>query len=882
MSRVVAAGSLALLALTGLSTAASSPARAAAGCRVDYTVASQWAGGFTANVVVTDLGDPVSGWTVGWSYSSGQKVTSFWNATVTQSGAAVSATNVAWNAAMATGASASFGLQGTWAGANPVPGSFTLNGVTCGGITSTTTSASTTTTTAPSTSTTSTAPPTTSTSTTTTAPPTTTTSTGPVSGRARTTIAFDQGWLFHYGDASGADAAAFSDGAWRQISVPHDWSIEGPNPPANPFSQSAASTGRGGYLPSGIGWYRKHFTLAQVPQGRRVFVEFDGVMADSDVYVNGTHIGNHPYGYTSFRYDITASVKLGSADNVIAVKTDTSLEPAERFYSGAGIYRDVRLIATDPVHVDQWATYVTTPAPTTAAATVHVQTTVVNSGTVAASTAIQGVLTDPNGTALAPVTTPTQSVPAGGSTAFSFDIPVANPKLWDLTNPNLYQLLTRVQVGGTTVDDDVTTVGIKSLQFSATNGMTLNGRSVKFQGVAIHQDFHGLGMAAPQRAMQRRLAQLKALGVNAIRTAHDPPSPAFLDLTDRMGFLVLDEFFDVWTAHKYSDVGDYATYFNKTASSPTGMPAVPGAASGAHWYEADLTGIVTRDRNHPSVALYSTGNEIHDSLATRTQLLTRMVSLCHTLDPSRSVTQALFRPSDSGDITGATRTLLDVFGANYRPAEVEQAMALAPTRAGLLTEMTTPTSSWTEVKNNPAVTGAFLWTGVDYLGEADGLWPNVQAAWGLMDAMGTVRSVGYSWQTVWGVPKGSAPATGTTASKILLAADHSRVSTDVNDISYVKATVADSSGRVVTSSSAPVTFSISGPGVIVAVDSGSPVQETFRGAVRNAYQGLAFALVRATGSGTITVTATSGGLTVGSTTLTGTTAPFVPCSDTCD
>src|SRR3954466_10343612 len=170
--------------------------------------------------------------------------------------------------------------------------------------------------------------------------------------RYRTVTDFDAGWLFNYGDASGAGGASYDDGGWRKLSVPHDWSIEGRDPPASPFSQSAPSTGRGGYLPSGVGWYRKHFSLAAVPSGRKVYLEFDGVMANASVYVNGTLIGTHPYGYTSFRYDITAAVKVGGADNVIAVKADTSVQPAERFYTGAGIYRDVRLISTDPVHVD--------------------------------------------------------------------------------------------------------------------------------------------------------------------------------------------------------------------------------------------------------------------------------------------------------------------------------------------------------------------------------------------------------------------------------------------------------------------------------------------------------------------------------------------------
>lgn len=692
--------------------------------------------------------------------------------------------------------------------------------------------------------------------------------------RYRSVTNFDPGWLFHYGDASGAGAASYDDGDWRGLSVPHDWSIEGGSPPANPFSSSAPSTGRGGYLPSGVGWYRKHFSLAGVAATRKAYVEFDGVMAHADVYVNGTLIGSHPNGYTSFRYDITAAVQFGGADNVIAVRTDTSQQPASRYYTGAGIYRDVRLIVTDPVHVDQWATYVTTPNVTGSAATVHVQTAVVNGGSTPASVRVQGVLSDPGGSALPAVDTAARTIAPGASDTFSYDVAVSNPALWDLERPNLYSLATHVLVDGTTVDDDITPVGIRSLTFSPSSGMSLNGKSVKFQGVALHQDYHGLGIAAPRRAMERRLAQLKALGVNAVRTAHDPPSPAFLELTDRMGFLVLDEFFDVWTQHKYTDVGDYATDFSRTASAPTGVPAVPGATGSVPWYQVDVTGVVMRDRNHPSVVMWSTGNEIRDSLATRTPLLSTMVSIAHALDPGRPVTQALFRPADSGDISGATRTILDVFGGNYRPDEVIQAMGMSPQRPGLITEIGTATSTWPTVQNNPGLTGLFIWTGVDYLGEADGLWPTVGGGSGLMDAVGTVRSIGYAWQSTWGAPPTSPPPTGTAATQVVLTPDQSTVSTDSNDISFVQATVADSAGRVVTGSSAPITFSISGPGVIVAVDSGSQTQESFRGTVRKAYQGIAYALVRATGAGTVTVTASADGLKPGTTTLTGTTEPL--------
>ena len=705
----------------------------------------------------------------------------------------------------------------------------------------------------------------------------------PEANRVRTIISFDGGWLFFKGDATGADQAGFADTTWRALSVPHDWSIEGP------FDQNAATTGRGGYLPSGIGWYRKHFTIPQSLSGSQVSIEFDGVMANSDVYINGVHLGNRPYGYVGFRYDMTANVKFGTADNVISVKCDNSVQPASRYYAGAGIYRHVRLLATNPVHVAQWATFVTTPTPSAASATVHVTTVVVNGGTAAASVTVQGIVSDPSGTALAPVSAPAQSVaPGGAGTTFSFDVPVSNPKLWDTTTPNLYSLRANVQVGGTIVDDDVVPFGIRSVTFDGTTGMNLNGKNLKLKGVAIHQEVSALGVAVPERAWQRRLAQFKLLGVNAIRTSHNPFAPEFLDLADRMGILILDEFFDVWAAHKYTDVGDYAAYFAKAAPATTGSPAVPAAISGgaATWWQTDITDVVMHDRNHPSVILYSTGNEIRDSLASRTTILTKMVALCHQLDPTRSVTQALFDPGTNGDVTGATRTILDVWGNNYNVPNCLTAISTAPTRAGVLTEMGHETSAWSSVMSTPALAGEFIWSGVDYLGEAPLMWPVVGSganpALGLMDRVGTTYPDGYTWQKLWGAPATSAPPAGTTATQVMLTANHATLLTDLNDVSYIKATIADATGKVVTGSSASVTFAITGPGTIVGVDSGSQMAESFRGNVRMAFQGIAYAIVQATGPGTITVTASSTGLTGGTATVQASAGTFVLCSGTCD
>ena len=623
-------------------------------------------------------------------------------------------------------------------------------------------------------------------------------------------------------------------------------------------------------MASGIAWYRKHFTLDQSLSGDKVYIEFDGVMGNSTVYVNGTQIGNHPYGYVTFRYDITSSVQFGGADNVIAVKCDTSKQPAERFYAGAGIYRHVRLLATNPVHVDQFATYVQTPPATitTASAVVQVQTSVVNSGTASQSVTVQGTVSGPDGTALTPVSAPAQTIAAGASASFTFNVTVANPQLWDLTTPNMYSLLTQVQVGGATVDDDETPFGIRSLVYN--NGLTLNGKSIKLQGTANHQDFHGLGLAAPERVIQRRIAQLKAIGSNAFRTAHDCPNPQFLDVTDRMGMLVLDEFTDVWTEHKYQDVGDYALYFNVASTTPTGMPALPSQATGTKWWEVDFSGWIMRDRNHPSIAIYSMGNEIHDSIGVRTPILTEMRAIAHALDPAHDITQALLDPSTSGDYPGTTTSaLLDVWGTNYDVATATKALTQVSTTSGVMTEEGSETSVWTTVEATSGLVGEFIWTGVQYMGEVNGETTVIGGSGAMMDEMGAINGTGNTWQKEWGVPT-TTFSSGAAAGKVTVTADHSTLLVDNNDAVFFQAAV--SGGTT------PITFAITGPGTIIAVDSGSMGMETFRGLTRNAFNGVAYAIVQATGPGTITVTASASGMTDGSASVTASAGTFVPCA----
>jgi beta-galactosidase len=686
---------------------------------------------------------------------------------------------------------------------------------------------------------------------------------GAAGTQIRTISNFDDGWLFNLGDATGADQTAFNDAAWRSVRVPHDWSIEGT------FDQAATTTASGGYLPAGIGWYRKHFTLPANFAGHRIFVEFDGVMANSDVYINGFHLGLRPDGYVSFRYEITAQATFGTTANVIAVRANNTPQPASRWYTGAGIYRHVRLIATNPVHVAQWATFVTTPTATTTAATVHVQTTVTNQGTSAQSVSVQAVVSDPTGTRLAPVTSAAQSIAANASVDFAVDVPVTNPRLWSTTSPSMYQATASVLIGGNAVDDDVVPFGIRTIRFDPDAGFSLNGTNLKFKGVGMHHEVGGLGAAVPLRAWQRRLAQIKAIGGNALRTSHNPFSPELLDLCDRMGIMIMDEFFDAWTAHKVA--GDY------------------GGATFNTWGTIDMTDTIKRDRNHPALMIYSLGNEIRDSLASRVTTATRLKAAKNLVDTTRPVTQALFQPSANtpADYPGGMLDVLDVFGANYHVTDVVAAIAIAPHHPGLVTEdisSSTGINNWATVTATPALTGDFIWTAFDYLGEAaaDGGFPVVGSSTGLMDRMGTHKPAADSFQRIWSTSPVVAVPTGTAATKIVLTADHPTLLVDPGDVTYVKATVADATNRLVPTAGNAVTFSLTGPGTIIAVDSGSVMAESFRGTVRKAFNGLAFAIIQATGPGTITVTASAAGLTTGTATVQGTAGTFVPCAGTCD
>ncbi len=537
----------------------------------------------------------------------------------------------------------------------------------------------------------------------------------------RTIVSLDPDWKFLQADSPGAENPAFDTSGWRSLDVPHDWSIEGD------FKQSAPTTGSGGWLPSGVAWYRKEITLPPGSEGKSVWIEFDGVMQNSDVWLNGTPLGHRPSGYFSFRYDVTGKIKT-DGKNLLVVKTDTSAQPASRWYSGAGIYRHVRMIVAHPAHVAPWGVFVSTPVADTSSATVDIRTKLTNTADKPGKITLRSILLGPDGKPLATVDS-TATLDPGKDSDLTQQIKVPQPKLWSLETPQLHTLVTRIMAGETVLDEVSTPFGIRQAEFKADTGFWLNGKNIKIKGVCLHQDGGAVGVAVPLGVWERRFKTLKELGVNAIRTAHTPPAPEFLDLCDRMGFLVMDEFFDCWTKGK--NPYDYHLFFKE-------------------WSKNDLRDGVLRDRNHPSVILYSVGNEIHDTpnATLAKEILSGLVETCHANDPTRPVTQALFRPNVSGDYKNGLADLLDVVGTNYRDKELMDAWKDKPTRKIIGTEQAHERSSWAVCRDNAPYSGQFLWCGIDYLGESSS-WPLTVYNVGLLDRTGVIQARGYERQSWW-------------------------------------------------------------------------------------------------------------------------------------
>ncbi|HYW72699.1 MAG TPA: glycoside hydrolase family 2 TIM barrel-domain containing protein [Pyrinomonadaceae bacterium] len=545
------------------------------------------------------------------------------------------------------------------------------------------------------------------------------------SNRVRVTSPFDSDWRFLKSDAPGAEKAEFNDSSWRRVDVPHDWSIEGPVDEKNPTGQG------GGFMPSGVGWYRKHFTVANDFRDRLVFIEFDGVMANSDVWINGFHLGNRPYGYVSFGYELTPHVNFGK-DNVIAVRADTSKQPASRWYTGAGIYRHVRLVIKDAVHIPEWGMFVTTPKVSDNEALVKATVEVVNQSTTAKFVSLELELTAPDGKLIESrnaVKRPPAKIDPNQTITLELEAQIAKPQLWKIESGTLHRALVRVRANGKTLDDETTSFGIREFHFDPATGFWLNGKNFKIKGACLHHDGGAFGAAVPLAVWEHRLNELRKLGVNAIRTAHNPPAPEFLDLTDRLGFIVMDELFDQWTVAK--NPFDYHLNFND-------------------WSRIDVRDTVRRDRNHPSVIIYSAGNEIHDTpnAELAKTILRGLVEEFHRNDSTRPVTQALFRPNVSHDYDNGLADLLDVVGQNYREQEILAAYRQKPTRKILGTENTHELVQWLAMRDHPEYAGQFIWSAVDYLGEA-GRYPRIANNSGLLFKTAAPKPIAFQRQSWW-------------------------------------------------------------------------------------------------------------------------------------
>jgi beta-galactosidase len=586
---------------------------------------------------------------------------------------------------------------------------------------------------------------------------------------ARVTADFNKGWKFYLGDEASAKDAAFNDATWRKLTLPHDWSIEGK------FDEKNPAKPEGGGLPTGIGWYRKTFTLPATT-GRNVFIEFDGVYKRSEVWLNGHSLGYRPNGYISFRYELTPYLRPAGQPNVLAVRVDNSAQPDSRWYTGSGIYRNVRLVTTHQVAVDEWGTFVSTPAVSAQAATVAVQTQLRNATGKPQMVTLQTVLLDKAGQEVARQLTSGVKL-SGAATTVSQKLSLKNPQLWSVTKPYLYRVKTTVLAGPTIEDEYETPLGVRTCAFDGQRGFLLNGQPLRIQGVNQHHDLGALGAAFNVRAAERQLQILRAMGCNAIRMSHNPPAPQLLDLCDRMGFLVMDEAFDMWQKKKNGQ--DYHLDFKQ-------------------WHQRDLEDQIRRDRNHPSVFIWSIGNEIREQFdSTGTRLARELTAIVKRLDPTRPVTSALTEQEPAKNFISQAG-VLDVLSFNYKHAEYPKLPTSFPGQHFLATEIAaayetrghydlpsdslriwpkdgktklttgnadftassydhaapywgaTHEAAWRAVKNSPFISGAFVWSGFDYLGEPLPYpWPARSSYFGLVDLAGLPKDAYYLYQSEW-------------------------------------------------------------------------------------------------------------------------------------
>ena len=618
-----------------------------------------------------------------------------------------------------------------------------------------------------------------------------------LSSESRERLSFNDGWLFSLADDSLAARPEFVDSGWRKLNLPHDWAIEGD------FSQDNPSGTGGGALPGGVGWYRKTFVAENKDKGKHFRIEFDGVYMNSEVFINGTCLGKRPYGYISFSYDLTPYLKWGEK-NVIAVRVDNAEQPNSRWYSGCGIYRNVWLLKTGDVCVAEWGTYVTTAKVDGQGASLNLVTTLENTGKENADVTVRSVLKDAEGKEVAQAESPANVV-AEKSAEIAQELQVTSPQLWDVEHPYLYSLVTEVMKGGQCLDRYVTPVGIRTFSFDAAKGFVLNGKPTKINGVCMHHDLGCLGAAVNVRAMERQLQMLKEMGCNGIRCSHNPPAPEWLDLCDRMGFIVMDEAFDMW--RKKKTAYDYSRYFNE-------------------WHERDLHDFILRDRNHPSVFMWSIGNEVLEQwsdaqadtlsleeanlilnfghsadmlakegeVSVNSLLTKKLADFVKALDPTRPVTAGCNEPNPANHLfrSGA----LDIIGYNYHNVNIPDVPRNFPGKPFIITESNSALMTrgyyrmpsdemfiWPErwdkpfydatfacssydnchapwgntheenlllTKKNDFISGQYVWTGFDYIGEPTPYgWPARSSYFGIIDLAGFPKDVYYLYQSEW-------------------------------------------------------------------------------------------------------------------------------------
>lgn len=580
--------------------------------------------------------------------------------------------------------------------------------------------------------------------------------------QARQHISFDDGWKFVKGDTPHGEHPEADDHSWLKVILPHDWSIEGP------FREDNPSGPNGAYLPGGIGWYRKWFTLPQTLRDKHVEIEFDGVYENSDVWINGHHLGQRPYGYISFNYDLTPYLQFGDKENILAVRVNNSNQPNSRWYSGSGIYRHVWLTTTNQLRVDHWGTFVRTPTISSQSAEIEISTRIRNSMRAESSirlvTTIRGADSREESQAHE-----AGMIAARSEQTFTQRLKITNPQLWSPDQPSLYLAVTKVYVENELVDEYLTPFGVRHIAFDANGGFSLNGQPVKLKGVCIHHDLGALGAAFNDSAMERRLTLLKAMGCNAIRMSHNPPAPQLLDMCDRMGFLVMDEAFDEWRIGKKIIRYGYHCYFDQ-------------------WASTDLKSMIERDRNHPSIILWSVGNEIPEEKSAEGVATAKMLAaIVRQEDPSRPVTCAI------NNIERANKSgfsdVFDVVGYNggggssfeydadhqrfpARRIFASESPHTAQTRGVYVSDENYCSSydscfkrinsegGWKLVQERPFVAGAFRWAGIDYLGEPslhqryfiasrDTPWPARSSDNGVIDTCGFEKDIYYFYQSQW-------------------------------------------------------------------------------------------------------------------------------------